>query len=91
MPFISHNQRSRGSRPSRTPRHLPNAPRIALAIAKRSAMPVNGGMPVSPTRIAAQVVPQITTSRTTIAIESGRLKERLLAGTSKWTRPRGEG
>jgi hypothetical protein len=41
--------------------------RIVVAIAKRSATLVNGGMPARPTRIAAQVVPQMIVRMTKTA------------------------
>jgi hypothetical protein len=43
------------------------AARATAPMAKRSATPVNGGMPRRPTRMAAQVVPQIRVSRTSVA------------------------
>jgi len=41
--------------------------RTAAPIPNRSATPANGGMPLSPTRIAAQVVPQMRTRRARLA------------------------
>src|ERR1700676_2162880 len=52
---------------SRTPRARAAASRAAAPIAKRSATPVKGGMPRRPRRIAAQVVPQISVNRPSVA------------------------
>src|SRR5436305_8046417 len=53
---LIHQMRSSfGCRPSRTPKTGASASSTAEAMAKRSATPVNGGMPRSPTRITAQV------------------------------------
>ncbi len=46
----------------RAPKSGDRASRAAPAIENRRATPVRGGIPRSPTRIAAQVVPQIRTS-----------------------------
>src|SRR5436305_6649693 len=57
---LIHQMRSSfGRRPSRTPKTGASASSTAEAMAKRSATPVNGGMPRSPTRITAQVVLQM--------------------------------
>jgi hypothetical protein len=53
--------------PKGTFRILAIVRRIVVAIAKRSATLVNGGMPVRPTRIAAQVVPQMIVRMTKAA------------------------
>src|SRR3954449_7456219 len=60
-------RRSFGTRPSFTPRTRARASSAAEAMAKRSARPVNGGMPRSPTRITAQVVPQMRIMRPRMA------------------------
>jgi hypothetical protein len=53
--------------PKGTFRILAIVRRIVVAIAKRSATLVNGGMPARPTRIAAQVVPQMIVRMTKAA------------------------
>src|SRR3954467_6679068 len=52
-------RRSFGCRPSLTPKTGASASSTAAARAKRSATPVNGGTPRSPTRITAHVVLQM--------------------------------
>src|SRR3954453_9107022 len=57
--LIPQTRRSFGCCPSLTPKTGASASSTAAARAKRSATPVNGGTPRSPTRITAQVVLQM--------------------------------
>jgi hypothetical protein len=62
--LVIQTRRSRGVvLPRRMRKTGTRASRTAPAMVKRRATPVSGGMPRRPTRIAAQVVPQIRTSR----------------------------
>src|SRR6185312_4395874 len=83
--FAHQSQRSVRLRPSLTPKTGARASSAAEAMAKRSATPVNGGNPRRPTRMTAQVVPQIRIS----AARDAQVRNRpgfgvptLLGGTS---------
>jgi hypothetical protein len=62
-----HTRQTRQPPPKRTPKNGARQSRTAPAMAKRRATPVNGGKPRRLMRIAAQVVPQIRTRRTSDA------------------------
>jgi len=65
--FTSHIRQARRPPSKRTPKNGARVSRTAAAMAKRRPTPRNGGMPRRLIRIAAQVVPQMRTSRTSEA------------------------
>lgn len=71
--LVPQTRRSRGVVvPSRMRKTGTRVSSAAPAMEKRRATPDSGGMPPRPIRIAAQVVPQIRTSRAIEAQVTGR-------------------